>query len=353
MAKTNNADASAVKQLKSDLSAGTLGQLYIFHGEEAYLRDFYLGQMKKKLLPGGMEAFNLHTFQAKECDPKALGQVIDCLPMMSERTMVVVYDYDLFKAPADQREAMTALFADLPDYVCLVFVYDLIEYKPDARTKLAATIKAHGMAVKFTRQEQGDLVDWIRRRFKALDHDIDSELARYLIFLCGDLMTGLISEIGKIGAYAQHRAVTRADIDAVAIPQLDAVVFQLTDAIAAGDFDKASSVLSDLLHMGEPPIKLLSVLGRQLRQLYSARLAMEERKGAGYLVELWGMRSAYPAQKLMDAARRFDRNWCRYAVLEAARTDLAMKSQAGADGEELLIDLILKLANRPPKTGIA
>ena len=97
MAKTSAADAAAVKELKRDLSAGTLGRLYIFHGEEAYLRDFYLGQMKKKLLSGGMEAFNLHTFQAKECDPKALSQVIDCLPMMSERTMVVVYDYDLFK----------------------------------------------------------------------------------------------------------------------------------------------------------------------------------------------------------------------------------------------------------------
>lgn len=353
MAKTSAADAAAVKQLKSDLSAGTLGRLYIFHGEEAYLRDFYLGQMKKKLLSGGMEAFNLHTLQARECDPKSLGQIVDCLPMMSRRTMVVVYDYDLFKAPAEQRETMAALFADLPEYVCLVFVYDLIEYKPDARTKLAAAIKANGAAVKFTRQEQGDLVDWIRRRFKALDHDIDSELARYLIFLCGDLMTGLISEIGKIGAYARHRAVTRADIDAVAIPQLDAVVFQLTDAITAGDFDKAVSVLSDLLHMGEPPIKLLSVLGRQLRQLYSARLAMEERKGTGYLVELWGMRSAYPAQKLLDAARRFDRSWCRWAVVQAAETDLKMKSQVGADGEELLIDLILRLANRPPKTGIA
>ena len=353
MAKTSAADAAAVKQLKSDLSAGTLGRLYIFHGEEAYLRDFYLGQMKKKLLSGGMEAFNLHTLQARECDPKSLGQIVDCLPMMSQRTMVVVYDYDLFKAPAEQRETMAALFADLPEYVCLVFVYDLIEYKPDARTKLAAAIKANGTAVKFTRQEQGDLVDWIRRRFKALDHDIDSELARYLIFLCGDLMTGLISEIGKIGAYARHRAVTRADIDAVAIPQLDAVVFQLTDAITAGDFDKAVSVLSDLLHMGEPHIKLLPVLGRQLRQLYSARLAMEERKGTGYLVELWGMRSAYPAQKLMDAARRFDRSWCRWAVVQAAETDLKMKSQVGADGEELLIDLILRLANRPPKTGIA
>ena len=103
--------------------------------------------------------------------------------MMSQRTMVVVYDYDLFKAPADHREALAALFADLPEYVCLVFVYDLIEYKADARTKLAAAIKAHGAVVKFSRQEQGDLVDWIRRRFRALDHDIDSELARYLIFL--------------------------------------------------------------------------------------------------------------------------------------------------------------------------
>ena len=35
MAKTSAADAAAVKQLKSDLSAGTRGQLYIFQGEEA------------------------------------------------------------------------------------------------------------------------------------------------------------------------------------------------------------------------------------------------------------------------------------------------------------------------------
>ena len=80
MAKTSAADAAAVKQLKSDLSAGTLGQLYIFHGEEAYLRDFYLGQMKKKLLPGGMEAFNLHTFQAKECDPRPWGRSSTACP---------------------------------------------------------------------------------------------------------------------------------------------------------------------------------------------------------------------------------------------------------------------------------
>ena len=343
-------DTAAYQKLKKDIKEGTIGTLYVFHGEEAYLRDFYLGQLKKKLLPAGMEEFNLHTLSGKEFDVKTLAQLVDCLPMMSERTLIVVNDYDIYKGDKD---ALAAVLRELPDYVCLVFVYDLIEYKADARTKLAALLKEKGSVVPFNRQGQGDLVDWISRRFKAMDHDIGTEDAKYLIFLCGDLMNNLISEIGKIGSYAAHHRVTRQDIDAVATPQLDAVVFQMTDAIAAGNFDKAASVLGDLLHMGEPPIKLLSVLGRQLRQLYSARLALESRKGSGYVAQLWAMRSAYPAQKLTDAARRFDLNWCRMAVTEAAKADLTMKSVSGADGEELLIELLLKLANTKPKTGIA
>ena len=221
-------DTAAYQKLKKDIKEGTIGTLYVFHGEEAYLRDFYLGQLKKKLLPAGMEEFNLHTLSGKEFDVKTLAQLVDCLPMMSERTLIVVNDYDIYKGDKD---ALAAVLRELPDYVCLVFVYDLIEYKADARTKLAALLKEKGSVVPFNRQGQGDLVDWISRRFKAMDHDIGTEDAKYLIFLCGDLMNNLISEIGKIGSYAAHHRVTRQDIDAVATPQLDAVVFRMTDAI--------------------------------------------------------------------------------------------------------------------------
>ncbi|MDD2956880.1 MAG: DNA polymerase III subunit delta, partial [Oscillospiraceae bacterium] len=321
------------------------GRLYVFCGEEAYLRDHYLSQMKSKLLPAGMEEFNLHIFSGRELDLHVLNEAIDAFPMMSKRTLVLVSDFDLFKAPADTRDALTVLFAGLPDYCCLVFIYDVIEYKPDARTKLAAAIREHGSVVKFERQEQGDLVDWIRRRFRALDHDIDSQDAQYLIFVCGDLMNGLISEIGKIGAYAKDRRVTREDIDAVAIPQMDAVVFQMTNAIARGDFDKAAAVMGELFQMQETPIMLLAVMGKQFRQLYSARLALEQKKGAGYLADLWSMRSTYPAEKLMDSARRFSLPWCRNAVARCAETDLAMKSVTGGDAQQMLVSLLLELAN--------
>ena len=336
------ADTAGYQQFKKELSSGCPGQLYILHGEETYLRDYYLGRLKELLLTGGMGEFNHHQISAKEMSPHRLEEVMDCLPMMAERTLITITDYDLFKAGEKDREAYVKLFSQLPDYCCVVFVYDLIPYKGDARTKLAAAIKKNGLVVNFTRQEQGDLVDWVRRRFRALGKDIDSRLALDLIFLCGDLMTNLIGEIEKIGAYSKQKHITKADIEAVATPQLDAVVFRMTDAIGEGNFDKAMSVLGELYQMQEPPIKIMWSLGKQMRQIYSARLAMEQGRGTSYVASLWGLKP-YPADKLMGSARRFSLKWCRRAVVKCGQTDLAMKSP-GQDGQELLTSLLLELS---------
>lgn len=340
-------DTAGYQKLKKDLSAGKPDKLYIFHGEETYLRDYYLGKLRELLLGGGMEEFNLHEISAKEMSPHALEEAVDCLPMMAERTMVQVTDFDLFKAGEKDREAYIHILTQLPEYCCVVFLYDLIDYKGDARTKLAAALKANGTVVNFVRQDQGDLVDWVRRRFRALGKDIDSRMALDLIFLCGDLMHNLIGEIGKIAAYAKGPHITREDIEAVATPQLDAVVFRMTDAIGEGQFDKAMGVLGELYQMQEAPIKIMWSLGRQMRQLYSARLALERGQGASFVAGLWNLKP-YPADKLVRSAKRFSLPWCRRAVVRCGQVDLAMKS-TGQDGQELLTNLMLELANPPER----
>lgn len=336
-------DDSGYQKLKKDLADGGVpGRLYFFHGEETYLRDYYLGRLKERLLSGGMGEFNLHEIRARDMSPHALEEAVDCLPMMAERTLILVTDYDLFKAGEKDREDYIRIFSQLPDYCCVVFVFDLIEYKSDARTKLAVAVKQNGTVVNFVRQDQGDLVDWVRRRFRALGKDIDSRLALELIFLCGDLMTNLIGEIEKIGAYSKQKHITRADIEAVATPQLDAVVFRMTDAIGDRNFDGAMAVLGELYQMQEPPIKIMWSLGKQMRQIYSARLALEAGEGASAVASLWGIKS-YPADKLVASAKRFSLRWCRRAVIRCGETDLAMKS-TGQDGQQLLTALLLELS---------
>lgn len=336
-------DNTAMRELKQALRSGAPGRLYLFYGEEAYLREYYLGELKKTLLPEGLEDFNLHTAEGKACSVAWIEQAVNCFPMMSERTLVLVTDFDLFGLNESDRDTLISLLADLPDYCCLAFVYDLLPYKADGRSKVATVLKSHGAIVNFQRQEQGDLTDWICRRFKATGHTIDTEDARYLIFLCGDLMNNLASEIGKIAAFCTTQRVTREAIDAVAIPLIDAVVFQMTDAIAHKNFDKAASVLADLLHAQEPGMKILSSMGKYFRQLYTARLYLDNGKGRDEFMSLWGIKNSWQADKLLDAARGFSLTWCRHAVRRCSETELLLKTSYGQE-QEVLVSLLMELA---------
>ena len=342
MPPKNKPDTAGYEKLKRDLAAGEPDRLYIFHGEETYLRDSCLRRLQEAILTGGLGEFNRHNLSARDMSPRALEEALDCLPMMADRTFVLVTDYDIFKAGEKDREEYLRILSNLPDYCCLVLLYDLIEYKPDARTKLAGAVKKHGTAVNFVRQDQRQLVKWVQAHFQAAGKSIEPRLCEELIFLCGDLMQNLGQEVEKIAAYARGPQVAWADIEAVAAPQLSAVVFRIADAIGEKNYDRAAAVLGELYQMQKTPYEIMGAFGKQFRQFYSARLALSEGKGASYVAQLWGMR--YPADRLVNAARRLPLPWCRQAVIRCAQTDLAMKS-TGQDPKELMTTLLLELAN--------
>ena len=56
----------AFQKLKDDLKEGNLGCAYIFYGEESYLREYYLEEARKLLIPAGFEEFNYHKMERVE-----------------------------------------------------------------------------------------------------------------------------------------------------------------------------------------------------------------------------------------------------------------------------------------------
>ena len=334
----------AFQKLKSDLSAGTIGCAYIFYGEESYLREYYLGELRKALVPAGFEEFNYHRLEGKDLTVQALSEMAEAMPMLAERTLIVVTDYDIFKLNEEQREKMIAFLEDVPPYCCVVFVYDTVAYKPNKTLKkLNKAVSDHMEAVEFRAAENSDLISWIARRFKALGKEIDRQTAEYLIFTCGGLMTGLVPEITKIGTYAKGKTITQKDIDAVADPVLSAEVFKLSDAVLQGDYDRAAQILGDLLKMQTEPIMILAALGSQLRRIYTARMAIDSGKDKYWLMELWDMKSDYPAKLLLSSAKKATAAWCADAVKMCQVLDRRMKSEKGIDAAGELKLLLVRL----------
>ncbi len=327
--------------LKKALSSGVLARCYVFYGEESYLREFYTKRLIDCVYPTAEEAADLVVLQGKGLKPDDLLDALESVSMLSTRKLVIVRDLDIGKPDAKLKETIETL--DVPDEVTLLFVYDTLEYKPDTRTKSYKHVASMAQLVNFEKQTEADLIPWLKRRFKALGKDINTDEARYLLFVCGASMTNLVQEVAKVASYAQAPVVSRADIDAVAAPVTETVVYALTDQLAAGRYDKAAATLNDLLAAREEPIMLLGLLGKQLRGLYAARLALETGRGEQGLSAVMGYRSSYQAKKMLDTARRLSLEWCRAAVTLAWQTDRQLKTSA-VNKEDTLPFLLAQLA---------
>lgn len=335
-------EQNRLPDLKRQLKNKDLGKLFFFHGEETFLLNHYLNQMKNQLLDPLTESFNFHRFTNETFDIRSFADAVENLPMMAERTFVQVDDIDLFKMNEDGRSKITEILSDIPDYCTVVFVYETVAWNPDKRFKKLWDAVSGGLIVEFAKQEQRDLIAWITRHFAANHKQISTELCAYLIDITGGTMTALAGEIQKICAYSGTDTIQKTDIDAVTEPILDAVVYQMTDLLSAGRYDHALLKLQQLLKMQQEPIVILGAIGGQFRRIGTARTLLDHGKTASDLARLCGIQE-YPARKIMDAARRCRKEFCKRAAELVLETDYRMKTSFD-DKERLLELLILQLA---------
>jgi len=332
-----------LQEFKAELKEKKLGRLYVFFGEEAFLRNYYLQQVKKLLLDDLTESFNFHRLNNETFDTTAFADAVENLPMMADATLVQVDDIDVFKLSEGDREKVADVLSDIPDYCTVVFTYETVSWKPDKRyKKLWSAFDSNGKIVEFAKQNHRDLTAWITRHFLANQKRISPDLCGYLIELTGGTMTALNSEIMKICAYSGADEICKADIDAVVEPVMEAVVFQMTDLLGQKEYAKALLKLQQLLKMQQEPLSILGAIGNHIRRIGTARVLIDGGRQAGELASMYAM-GDYPARKTMESARNFSAAFCKKASALILETDYRMKTSFD-EPERLLEMLVLQMS---------
>lgn len=329
--------------LKEEIRQGIPARLYFFFGEETFLMHHYLKQLQKVIIDPVTESFNFHKLTTETFDLVSFGECVENLPMMADRTMVIVDEIDIFKLNEADRERMAEILGDIPEYCTVVFTYETTQFKPDKRyKKLWDVVDKCGTLVEFEKQSQRDLVSWISRHFAASGKKISPDLCVYLIDITGGTMTALSGEIAKICAYSGSEEIRRSDIDAVVEPVLDAVVFQMTDLMSQGEYGKALLKLRQLLKMQQEPLIILGTIGGHFRRLGTAKTLLDNGKTSAELMKLAGL-SDYPARKTISAAGKFSSEFYKKAAQLVLDSDVKMKTSFD-EAERILEVLILQLS---------
>ncbi len=343
MAKTKKTDApDGYALFKEDLKSGEFRRIYVFYGEESFLVESCRKALKKKLIDPLTEDFNYHRFTQENFTMDEFQEAVEAIPMMSESSMVEVTDVNFFGFSESDRNQMADIFSDVPDYCTILFVFDAVEWKPDKRyKKLYSAMDAVCRQVALNKQSERELIPWIRRQLMAGKKTMKDDLCRYLIMQTGGSMTTMAAEINKLLCYTDQPEITRYDIDQVVIPVLEAAIFDITNDIGNKDFDSALVKLKDLLRQDTEPIVINAVIGRQMRQMYTAKVLSESGKSAYELTQLYGIRD-FAAREVYNQARNYKKQQLREGCRLCAQTDYQMKT-SGGNGEELLETLVLRL----------
>ena len=289
------------------LKKGEIGRCYLFEGEEEFTKRSALQAIRKMVAWGDFAEMN--DTRLSNPPPDELIAAAETLPFLSDRRFIEVRDCALLMSGKskeyDEDTAVRRLdeyMGQLPDSVCIVFY---MRGKADGRKKFYQILKKKALIVSFDPLDDRELAQWIAKTLGKAGKKINMAACQRLWFSAGRDLTLLDNEIGKLIAYAgEKEEITEADIRAICIQSTEYKVYDMADTLLSGQGKKAMGMLNALLRDGEERLMLLSLLGRQCRQLRYAKAMASQGAQQGEIAGKIGV-PPFAVKKTLDLARQY------------------------------------------------
>lgn len=303
------------------VKAGQIGGAYLFEGPEEHIKDAALKALRKAVLPEGLEEMNEAQLERPAADEVIAAS--ETLPFLGEKRLVIVREQTGLASRGDCEEKLVDYIQHVPESTVLIFFQ---RGKADARKKLYTSIKKHGQIVSFDQLSEGELNQWIIRRFRDLGKFCEPQVASLLSFTAGSDTALLGAEIEKLAAHSgEFETIEEADVRKLATRSIEYTVFAMVDAVVEGKEGRAFSLMRDMLTAGEERLGILAMLLRQYRLLQHVKIMQYEKKSVPEIKKLLGVPS-FAADKCIQQARAYTGGQVRRAVEICIDTETGVKS---------------------------
>jgi DNA polymerase-3 subunit delta len=310
-------------------------------GTERLLVERAVDAIRKAVDEMGAAGFNVEVFNGKGLEAARAISAARTLPMMADKRLVLIRHFDAM-TPTEQN-VLAAYLDDPAESGCLVMTAD----KLDGRSKLGKSAKKKGVLIDAKPLRGRELREFIRAEASAREHGIVPQAVETLLDAVGDDLSAIDDAMERLSLFVG--AGQRIDADAVmqCVTRIRVEsIWSLVDAIGLKDRRKGIAAAQSLLDDREPPLRLLSMVARQLRIVARMREALSE----GLRPQEAAKRAGAPpfkAADLTESARRFTATSLGDAFALIAETDRALKSSKRPPDVILQAAVLELCAERP------
>ncbi|ATW25364.1 DNA polymerase III subunit delta [Candidatus Formimonas warabiya] len=330
-----------------DIKRGVLSLVYLFYGPETLLIKEALEKLTHFLVAEGIGDFNYEKLDGAVVSPAQVAASANVLPVFAEKRLVVVTGAPWFttakgggEESKDQELDPLLTYLDNPSpSTCLVLVAG---EKVDAKRKMVKLIKKVGQVMEFAPLKGQELNRWIEKRFQEKGKKALKPVLDYLAVAGGNNLSTLEHEIEKAALFVGPAGeVTLRDVMQTLGQSSTLSVFNLIDAMSRREASSAVFQLRELVRTGEPEMKVLSLLARQIRILLQIQVLSRKGLGEARMADELGLHP-YVVKKGMQQSQNFYPDELVKGLAHLLDADVAIKTGKG-EPLALLETAILKM----------
>ncbi|MFA6532205.1 MAG: DNA polymerase III subunit delta [Patescibacteria group bacterium] len=311
---------------------------YFFYGQNTFAINEKVREIEQRFLSGSGTEYSLIRLQGATLTQSQYSEAIFGLGFFSDKKLVEIKGALADSSDQNLKKFISETLPKISDSVVVIFIED---GEPDKRGALYKLLNQPKRSQRFPLPEGVALRHWIKGRVESLGGQIDPRAVARLEQFLGFDFWRLNSEIQKLVLYCRAREnliIKSEDVDELVHPETTLSVFELTDALGAGNIKRAFAALKTLTTQGEDEIKVFSLIVSHFRTLLIvsdlSKKGMTEREiPSSAAVHPYVVKKALVSLRLMAPERL-----C-YIYHSLARTDLSIKT--GAVDPATALDLLL------------
>ncbi|MFQ5570840.1 MAG: DNA polymerase III subunit delta [Rhodothermales bacterium] len=317
--------------------------LYFLYGEETFLMDELQQVLIKHALAPHERDFNLDLVYSAETDAPSVLALCAGFPMMAERRVVIVRNFDKLK---DNR--LFKAYAERPNPTAVVLL--LCRSRPNLAAHPYRALRQHAAWGEFKTLYTNQMPGWIQQRVKTLGYRIEPQAVQRLADYVGTNLQSAAAEIEKLITYAGGRSTLTADDVVRAGGQTrEFNVFELQRAIGEDRYQDALRIAERLLAQASnargEALMIVSVLTSYFTKLWKLTACRTQRIAEKEMAQRVGV-SPYFIKEYLFSLRHFPPQAIEQAFAALLAADYELKGGSSRDERLILVLLLRRLVPR-------
>lgn len=243
----------------------SLAPVYLFHGQEDFLIEESVQAVVAKALDEAARGFNYDVVDGSRTDGPSVVALASAYPMMSERRVVVVREFERLSSKESDVEALRRYFDNPLESTCLI----LIAREADLRKKVFVALREKARIVECKPLYEDKIPAWIETHIRELGKEPEPAAVMLLQEYVGNSLRALDSEIKKVLLFVGERPhITEDDVLAAVGASRGFTVFDLERAIGTRKLRTCFKIIRVMLHGGQKATPVVSSLARFFTKLW-------------------------------------------------------------------------------------